>query len=272
MQLPMFQVDAFATGPFRGNPAAVVPLHAWLPDETLLAITRKNNLAQTAFFVPLPDDPDADFHLRWMAPAIEVALCGHATLATGHALRTHLGVTASRITFRTMSGGVAVEVDEDRLSLDFPRIDPSPRAPIPALAAALGASPVQWLETGDVGGREGYLLGVFASRRDIEALTPDFLAMAEHGAITVTAPGSPDDDCDFVSRFFGPGYGIDEDHATGSIHAMLTPYWHARLGCERMFARQLSPRGAAMWVQHAGERVRIAGHCTTSMQGTITVE
>jgi PhzF family phenazine biosynthesis protein len=271
MQLPIFQVDAFASGPFTGNPAAVVPLEEWLPDETLLAIAQENNLAETAFFVPLPDDPDADYHLRWMTPAIEVALCGHATLATGHTLRTHLGVSSRRITFRTMSGPVAIEVDADRLALDFPRIDASPRDPIPALGTALGAMPEQWLETGSVGGKEGYLLGVFASRRDIESLTPDFRAMVEHGAITVTAPGSPDDDCDFVSRFFAPGYGIDEDHATGSIHAMLTPYWSARFGRDRMFARQLSPRGAEMWVQEAGDRVRIAGQCITYMQGTISV-
>jgi len=273
MRLPIYQIDAFARAPFTGNPAAVVPLEEWLPDQTLQAIAAENNLAETAFFVPLQGDDEADFHLRWLTSATAVALCGHATLATGHVLRAHRGVTSDRIAFRCRSGVVAVEVEGDRLTLDFPSLLPRQRDRIPALYDALGKAPGALLETAEVGGMEGYLLAIYNTRADVESLAPDFRAMIEHdcGMVTVTAPADEGDDCDFVSRFFAPGHGIDEDHATGSIHAMLTPFWTHRLGKQTLFARQLSPRGAEMWCSLDGARARIGGRCFTYMQGEIEI-
>ena len=259
MKLPMWQVDAFAAKRFAGNPAAVVPLEAWPDDATLVAIAAENNLAETAFLVPHGDD----YAIRWFTPQVEVPLCGHATLGSGWVVLNRIEPGRAQVTFHSKSGPLTVARDGARLAMDFPSIPPGPAAPNPALVAALGAAPRELYE--------GFQwLAVYASAAEVRALKPDFAALGKvplHGVIA-TAPG---EDCDFVSRFFAPAAGIDEDPVTGSAHCRLTPYWAKRLGKTQLHARQVSARGGEVWCELKGERVKLSGHVAPYLEGTIEV-
>ena len=260
MRLPIFQVDAFADRPFAGNPAAVVPLERWPDDATLQAIAAENNLAETAFFAP----EGGSFRLRWFTPAVEVDLCGHATLATAWVLWNRLGATEPRLAFATRSGTLTVTRDGERLALDFPTWPAVPVAAPARLAAALGATPAETLKAAD-------LLCVFASAADVAALKPDFRALAaiDTRGVICTAPG--EGEADFVSRFFAPRAGIDEDPVTGSAHCTLIPYWARRLGKATLVARQISKRGGTLWCEDRGDRVVIAGRAASYLEGWIEI-
>ena len=266
MRLPLYQIDAFVTDhPFSGNPAAVCPLTAWLPEDAMQAIAAENNLSETAFFVPEGDG----YRLRWFTPTTEVDLCGHATLASAYVVFRWLQPGGEAVQFRTEKAGVlTVSRDGELLALDFPARPPMPCAVPAALAAALGKAPRKVLAARDY-------LAVYDSADDVAALAPDFAALAalDRFAVIVTAPGSDrgEGGVDFVSRFFAPARGVDEDPVTGSSHCTLIPYWAARLGKERLEARQLSRRGGALSCRLAAARVRIAGRALLYLEGTITI-
>jgi PhzF family phenazine biosynthesis protein len=263
-RLPLYQVDAFTATRFRGNPAAVVPLEAWFPDDVLQAVAAENNLSETAFIVPgTPDDGAPRYHLRWFTPAVEVDLCGHATLATAYVLATCLGVAAGRIVFESRSGPLPVTREDDVFTLDFPAQLPEPVADATAVAAALKATPPAVLKGGP------FLVAVFDDEDNVAGLSPDMAQVAAlSGAIGLiaTAPGR---EVDFVSRFFAPQAGIPEDPVTGSAHTVLTPYWAERLGRARLNARQISARGGDLLCTAAGDRVHIGGRCALYLEGHI---
>ena len=218
MKLPYYEVAAFTTNPFGGNPAGVCPLDSWLPDAVLQYIAANNNLAETAFTVRRGDD----FELRWFTPTIEVDLCGHATLAAAFVLFTELNVRSEQIQFHSRSGLLTVSRERDLLTLDFPSWPATPCAAPEALIQGLGATPAEVFKARDY-------MAVFESAAQVRALKPDFatLQTLDCLGIIVTAPG---DDCDFVSRFFAPGAGINEDHVTGSAHCTLIPFWAKQIG------------------------------------------
>jgi predicted PhzF superfamily epimerase YddE/YHI9 len=257
MKLRQYQVDAFATQVFAGNPAAVCPLEEWLGDSLLQAIAMENNLSETAFFVPKGEH----FALRWFTPVAEVDLCGHATLASAHVIFEILGYPDPVITFETRSGELLVERDGEGLRMDFPaRVPTLCETPEP-LGAGLGARPLEVLAGDDY-------LAVFASEAAVRALVPDHtkLSALDRRGIIVTAPGA---DVDFVSRFFAPALGVPEDPVTGSAHCELAPYWAERLGKNRLAARQVSKRGGELTCEVRGDRVLITGSAVTFMQGEI---
>ena len=264
MELKLYQVDAFTERTFGGNPAAVVPLREWLPDATMQAIALENNLSETAFFVPRDD---GGFDLRWFTPLIEADLCGHATLGTAWVLFNRLGHAEEAVTFHTRSGPLTVARDGDRLAMDFPAQPPVPEpADIGDVAGALGVAPEAVFAA-------PYALAVLDSEETVRTVRPDFrrVAALDIPELIVTAPGAKGGDCDFVSRFFAPTGGIDEDPVTGSAHCILIPYWAERLGKTEMFARQVSARGGALWCALKGDRVSIAGYGAPYLEGTITV-
>jgi predicted PhzF superfamily epimerase YddE/YHI9 len=257
MALPYFHVDAFTGRMFAGNPAGVCPLADWLPTETMQRIAAENNLAETAFFVPR----DASFELRWFTPAVEVELCGHATLASAHVLFEHLALRESIVRFQTRSGTLAVHRDGDRLTLDFPAWPAKACSVPPELIGGLGATPNFVAKSRD-------FFAVFESERDVRSLRPNMAALEKLDSlgVIVTAPG---DDCDFVSRFFAPAAGVPEDPVTGSAHCTLTPYWAERLGKSSMEAKQISSRGGEIHCELHGDRVRLTGTAVTYMTGFI---
>ncbi len=261
MQIPLYQIDAFADGPFTGNPAAVCPLDSWLPDAVMQAIAAENNLSETAFFVP-----EGEFYrLRWFTPTTEVDLCGHATLASAYVVFRWLQPDRRSITFQTVQAGpLTVARDGDLLALDFPSRPAEPCAMSEKLAAGLGQRPAALLAARDY-------LAIYDHAGDIAALAPDFAALAaiDRFAIIVSAPGTGG--IDFVSRFFAPARGVDEDPVTGSAHCTLIPYWAERLGKTRLNARQLSRRGGTLSCALNGDRVTIAGRASPYLEGTITV-
>lgn len=264
MVLPLYQVDAFSDRPFAGNPAAVCPLQAWLPAATMQAIAAENNLAETAFFVPRAG---AEYELRWFTPTVEVALCGHATLASAHVLFRHLGATAEVLTFHSQSGPLHVrqQLGSGRLTLDFPAQPPQPLQQHPdGLIDGLRATPLRILAGPD-------LIAVFNSEAEVRALHPDMihLAKVEYRGVIATAPGTGG--VDFVSRWFGPRVGVPEDPVTGSGHTQLVPYWAGRLGKTELYARQVSARGGELWCELHGERVHISGHAVTYLKGEINI-
>jgi PhzF family phenazine biosynthesis protein len=264
MQLPLYQVDAFTSRRFAGNPAAVCPLDRWLPDDVMQAIAAENNLSETAFFVPRGEE----FELRWFTPAVEVDLCGHATLATGFVLMTKLEPQRRRATFHTRSGALIVSRDGERLAMDFPAQPPRPVDAVPGLAEALGAWPTSVLRA-----LETHVVAVFDSAADVRALKPDLAAVAKLDGVfgvSVTAPGTgADADVDFVSRYFAPARGVPEDPVTGSAHCRLVPLWAERLGKHELTARQVSARGGELTCRLDGARVRLVGDAVLVLTGTL---
>jgi PhzF family phenazine biosynthesis protein len=264
MRLPLYQVDAFASEVFSGNPAAVCPLDTWLPDATMAAIAAENNLAETAFFVPTGP---AQYHLRWFTPEVEVDLCGHATLASAFVIMTILRPGTERVEFATqVAGTLPVTRSDDLFTLDFPS---RPAEPAPGgsdqvkadIVAALGGVP-----PADILVARDYMV-VYDDAASVAGLTPDFSALGRlDRAVLVTAPGG---DVDFVSRFFAPTHGIPEDPVTGSTHCTLTPYWAERLGKTELSARQLSVRGGQLKLKLAGDRVLISGTAVLYLEGTV---
>ena len=254
---PFFQVDAFAERPLTGNPAGVMPLDRWLPDELMQAIAAENNLAETAFLVPSESD-DADYDLRWFTPAVEVPLCGHATLAAGHIL-----IHSDRVRFSTKSGILSVTRHGDLLELDLPAATPT-ETDDAALCAALGLSPRPvWLTAPEFSDSAIVPLENEAEGR---AVKPDFAKLKSIPRMAiVTAPG---DEQDIASRVFVPYAGIDEDPVTGSAHAALVPYWSDRLGRTEFTALQASARTGVLHCRLQGDRVILGGHCHTVIVGT----
>ena len=255
--IPFFQVDAFGSAPLTGNPAAVMPLDRWLPDEAMQAVAAENNLAETAFTVPSERD-DADYDLRWFTPEVEVPLCGHATLAAGHIL-----IHGERVRFSTKSGILTVARQNDLLELDLPAAELR-EVDEPELCAALGLSrrPV-WLAA--PGFNDSAIIPV-ESEAEVRAVSPDFamLKTIRRMAI-VTARG---EEQDIASRVFVPYAGIDEDPVTGSAHAALVPYWSERLGRESFTALQASKRSGTLHCRLEGNRVSLGGNCFTVIVGT----
>ncbi len=260
MTIPIYQVDAFTDQLHGGNPAAICPLIEWLPAPQMQKIAAENNLAETAFFISQGND----FELRWFTPEFEIDLCGHATLATAHVLFTILGYEREVINFHTLKAGMlSVHRNGDKYMLDFPsRVPEASQAP-EGLAEAMGATPVDVLRSRD------YFL-VYEKEADIISLNPDFVALGKIDSVgfIATAPG---DNSDFVSRFFAPSAGINEDPVTGSAHCNLIPYWAKRLGKENMHAFQVSARRGELWCQLKGDRVLMSGKAVTYLAGEIFV-
>lgn len=257
MTIPLYHVDAFTGRLFRGNPAAVCPLEEWLPDELLQAIAAENNLPETAFFVRRGER----YHLRWFTPAVEVDLCGHATLASAFVIFEILDPARRRVDFDTRSGELSVLRQGERLAMDFPAKPPSPCEPPPGLLEALGGQPLEVLKA-------DYYLVVYETEAAVRALRPNFGALRAATADGVIA-AAPGEEVDFVSRFFAPAYGIDEDPVTGSAHCTLIPFYAQRLGKWSLRARQVSARGGELDCEHRGERVRIAGEAVLYLEGRI---
>ena len=260
MKLKLYQIDAFTDRVFSGNPAGVCPLDAWLPAQTMQAIAAENNVAETAFFVK----GSPHYGLRWFTPTVEIALCGHATLASACVIMTELARDMTRISFETQSGVLGVARNGDLYTLDFPSYPPQPATPPARLAAALGVTPV------DVWQARHYMV-LLKDEAEVRALRPDFsnYDWLNGVDVVVTAEGA---DCDFVSRFFAPNHGIPEDPVTGSTHCTLAPYWAKRLGKSRLKARQVSARGGELLCELAGDRVLIAGRCAKYLEGEISID
>jgi PhzF family phenazine biosynthesis protein len=220
------------------------------------SIAAENNLAETAFVVKEPEG----YRIRWFTPTCEVNLCGHATLAAAYAMFTYEGETGSEIRFASKSGELGVSRQGDRFCLDFPARPPARCEPSERVIEGLGTQPLE-IQKAD------YYLVIYGNEEEVAGIRPDFRALAlVPTGIIVTAPGR---EVDFVSRFFAPSMGIDEDPVTGSAHCTLTPYWSRRLGRKRLHARQISPRGGELWLEDRGERVLMAGHAAAYLRGVI---
>jgi PhzF family phenazine biosynthesis protein len=259
MNLPIFQIDAFTSQRFRGNPAAVVVMDEWLPDEVMAAIAAENNLSETAFVIPHPEVAP----LRWFTPTIEVDLCGHATLAAAHVILESYRPAAKTIRFATRGGELGVSRRDELLCMDFPARPPKPIVIGDALVAALGARPREVLMARDI-------LAVFDTEDEIKRLRPDFDRIAALDAFAVIA-SARGDHVDFVSRFFAPAAGLPEDPVTGSAHCTLTPYWAEKLGKNKLSAHQVSARGGELWCEMLRDRVTIAGATVEYLRGAITI-
>lgn len=259
MNIPIYQVDAFSSDVFSGNPAAVCPLTHWLDERTMQLIARENNLSETAFFVIEGDH----YRIRWFTPVEEVDLCGHATLASAFIIFTELFQACSKVLFESRSGPLLVEHKGDMLCLDFPSQPPVQCNPPQELIEGLGIRPAEVLKSADY-------FAVYDCEEDVLALSPnmDLLKKVDLRAVIVTSPGTCSD---FISRFFAPRLGIDEDPVTGSAHCALIPYWSKRLGKKDLHALQVSERGGELFCHDMGERVIISGRAVKYMQGIITL-
>lgn len=262
MKLPFFQVDAFAEAPFSGNSAAVMPLDAWLDDATLQAIAKENNLSETAFTIT-DASGEADFELRWFTPTTEVALCGHATLATGHVVLDTGG--ADQVKFRTRKAGILlVERDGEGYALNLPPTLVAPHFD-PELLKALGIGDSEVFHS--VSGAEATSIVLVADEAGVRSVAPDMRALAALDVMAiVTAPGTA---TDVVSRVFVPAWGVDEDPVTGSAHAALAPFWAERLGRDAFTAWQASTRGGRVDCRLADDRVILTGRCVTVIEGVM---
>lgn len=265
MRIPLFQLDAFATRLFTGNPAAVMPLPDFLPDPVLLAIAAQNNLSETAFLAPAGED----YRLRWFTPGTEVPLCGHATLASAAVVMERLQPQRTAVTFHTASGPLTVHRRDGRYAMDLPARPaqpiPQPAALAAALSAALGA-PAR-----EVHATAFAYLALLDSAATLGALAPDMAALAalDRSGIIVTAP--PDTDHDFVSRYFAPAKGVPEDPVTGSAHCTLVPFWAPRLGKTDLRAFQASRRGGEVLCRLRGARVALEGACVFYLEGAVDI-
>jgi len=255
----LYQIDAFASQAFRGNPAAVCLLDGERGDEWMQNVAAEMNLSETAFLVAR----DSDYSLRWFTPAAEVKLCGHATLASAHALYEELGLTSAR--FHTLSGLLTATRDGEWIELDFPARASEPVTAPDGLLESLGVSDVRYV------GRnvDDYVIEL-ASEDEVRAVSPDFkrLGTIKVRGVIVTSRSNK---YDFVSRFFGPAVGVDEDPVTGSAHCALTPYWSAKLGKTEMLAYQASARGGEIRVRLDGDRVKMRGQAVTVLRGDLVV-
>ena len=261
MQLQIYQVAAFTEAQFGGNPAAVVPLAAWIDDALMQKIAAENNLSETAFFVPVSDN---EWHIRWFTPAVEVPLCGHATLASAAVIRERLKHTQWPIQLQSASGLLTVDLDGQSYVLDLPANKPAPTELPEGFEAALGHKALESYIAQDI------FMVVLPDEAAVASLKPNYAALAErtqHGVIA-TAAG---DSVDFVSRFFAPALGIDEDPVTGAAHCVLTPYWSGRLGKKKLNARQISSRVGVLGCKDCGDRVRLRGQAIFFMDGQISV-
>lgn len=266
MKHPIYQVDAFTDRPFAGNPAGVMPLKTWLPDQVLQSIATEMSLAETAFFVP----NEGGYHLRWFTPTHEVKLCGHATLASAFVLNRLIDPNITQMRFDSLSGPLHVRVDGDRFELDFPVLshEANDDATAPArVAAAIGQQPVELLKSAVYGAFVARMKNVAAVR----AAAPNFLAIEALGTDLIITADGVEEGVDFVSRFFAPLHGIPEDPVTGSSHCVLAPYWHKQTGKTRFHARQVSQRGGDLWLELVGDRVKIAGHGVLVLTGEINI-
>jgi PhzF family phenazine biosynthesis protein len=269
--IPFWHVDAFAGSAFTGNPAGVCLLDRWPAPALMQRIAAENNMAETAFVVP----DGSSCQLRWFTPAVEMDLCGHATLAAGHVLFHHRGWKGTSIVFSSASGPLTVEKTGDLLVLDFPSRPALPCQPSTVLLSGLKKEPIE------IRGARDYL-AVYATEEDVRALAPDMalLSRIDRMGVIATAPARADTaatgsdvdgSIDFVSRFFAPGVGVPEDPVTGSAHCTLIPYWALRLGRKRLRARQVSARGGELFCEDAGARVKIGGRAVTYLAGEISV-
>jgi len=260
MKLTIYQVDAFTDQLFGGNPAAICPLEAWLPSETMQKIALENNLSETAFIIPEKDG----YYIRWFTPAIEVDLCGHATLATAHALYAEMNYQGEAIKFYSKSGLLRVQKSGDLYTMNFP-IDELKKVDIPQeIVTGLGTPPLEVFK-----GKDDYL-AIFENQQTIEEFDPNFAQLRKLSArgIITSAKGNS---VDFVSRCFYPAAGIDEDPVTGSAHTTMTPYWSKVLNKTKLSALQLSARGGVLQCEHLGNRVNISGKAVTYLKGEIYV-
>ncbi|MHA6281064.1 PhzF family phenazine biosynthesis protein [Salinimicrobium sp. CAU 1759] len=262
MQLHLYQINAFTDRIFSGNPACVVPLSEWLPDETLLKIAKENAVAETAFFV----DMGYKFHLRWFTPEMEMDLCGHATLAAAHALKEIRKYSPNTIIFETLSGELKVTVEDGRYVLDLPSRKPT-TTPLPELLErSLNIQPKETLKARD------FVL-VYSNEQEVRDIEIDrnWFDQLElgTGGVTVTAKGT---ESDFVSRFFTPGASVFEDPVTGSAHCSLTPYWSEKFGQNELMAQQLSERGGRLFCRNKNHRVEVAGSARTYSIGKLFTE
>lgn len=262
MKLTIYQIDAFTDTVFSGNPAAVCILESWLEDSLMQQIAMENNLAETAFVIP----SDNSYQIRWFTPAVEVDLCGHATLAAAYILFNEFPLTQTEISFYSPRSGYlnVRQLQGGLLELDFPADELQPTEVDQSISKALGITHIEAFQ-----GKTDYLL-VFSKQEEIENMQPDMRLLKECGGrgIIVTAPGK---DVDFVSRFFAPQSGIDEDPVTGSAHTTLTPYWSRRLGKSRLRAQQLSTRGGKLWCEDRETRIGIAGFAVPYLKGEIQI-
>jgi PhzF family phenazine biosynthesis protein len=262
MKFPIYQIDSFTDKILSGNPSAVIPLQEWLSDDLMQRIAAENNLAETAFFVPT----DTGYHIRWFTPTVEVELCGHATLAAAYALFFIHQIEGDSITFDSQSGSLVVKREDDMLTLDFPIDQYQVSVPPPALTEAL--SPIIPLEV--YKGKTDFMV-VLDSEAEIRDLQLDIIILSTIPArgVIFTARGT---EVDFVSRFFAPQSGVDEDPVTGSAHTTLAPYWARKLEKIRMTARQLSPRGGELICEIRNERVLISGRSRLYLKGEIELD
>lgn len=260
MRIKLYQADAFTKNLFGGNPAAICLLDNWLEDLMLQNIAMENNLAETAFYIK----NENGFHIRWFTPNKEVDLCGHATLAAAHVIFTEYNFPENEITFNSRSGKLTVRKENNFLVLNFPTDKMEKTSLSQKMIAALGSTPNEAYK-----GKTDYML-VYSTQEQIEKIKPDFRKLAEVDArgVIVTAKGK---DCDFVSRFFAPQCGIDEDPVTGSAHTSLTPYWSSKLGKTELSAIQLSKRKGYLKCKFLGDRVEIAGEAKLYLRGEIEI-
>jgi len=257
MGIALYQVDAFTDEVFKGNPAAVCPLDAWLPDDVLYKIAAENNLSETAFFV----DEGDHYHLRWFTPTTEVDLCGHATLATSHVIATELSPGIKNISFMSQSGELKVTCESGRYTLDFPARPPAPFDAVDMVEDAIGVRPQATYKSSK-------LMAVLDDEAAVLAVEPNFdkVAVLPGDGLIVTARSQ---NYDYVVRYFGPHCGIPEDPVTGSAHVVTVPYWKERLGKREMVAKQVSERGGVLWLKDCGDRVLLTGNTVLYLKGTI---
>lgn len=264
MKFELFQVDAFADKLFTGNPAAVVPLKKWMDEKLMQQVAMENNLAETAFFVP-SKTKEADYDIRWFTPETEINLCGHATLAAAWVIFERMKTKKKKVVFDSKSGLLVVTKSKKLLELDFPSWNPERVDQYPAtLLASLGNPEI----AGVYQNRE-YIVELM-NEESVKNCQPDFSLMKKvDRMVIITAPGKQ---VDFVSRFFAPTAGIDEDPVTGSAHSQLIPFWSEKLGKKKMTARQLSRRGGTVYCTSKGDRVIMAGSCVFYMKGEIVIK
>ena len=265
MRTAIYYVDAFTNRRFSGNPAAVMPMPAFLPDETLQTIAAENNLSETAFLVPNNAPGNSDYLLRWFTPLVEVPLCGHATLASAAVVMERLEPGRTQVAFQSLSGVLSVHRENNAYVMDFPARYSEPVAPPPELATALGAILSEVLIN------QFNYMAVLENEKTVRELAPDMATLARIGrpGVIVTAPS--DGPYDFVSRYFAPAKGIPEDPVTGAAHCMLAPYWAKRLGKSELRAFQASRRGGEIICRINADRVELRGQCVFYLQGEVEI-